>query len=393
MKKSILISYQAMMVGGSTTSLLGMLHSIDYSKYDVELLLNTNTGELIDKLPQQVKLLPPAFKYPNHKSRKFHSILSPKYLKTYFEARRIAKQNGNVMHGVQYLESKNVIKFRRIDKEYDVAIAFLEGMNCKFVAKHIKARKKIAWIHIDYLASRFNPEYDIEAMSCFDHIVTVSTKCNESLRKAFPSLAERVHTIENIISYENISNLANCPVDFLPDNNYINLVTSCRIEFKAKALDRAVKVLGELNRSGELSCLRWYIIGDGNDLQELKQLIKDESLDDQIILLGQKVNPYPYIKKMDIFFLPSRFEGKPMAVTEGLMLGLPALVTNYSSAQEQVNSHFDGLIVDNDEEGIKNGIRYLINNLNEAKAWRQNINPANYIDNKAISQIQYLIEN
>lgn len=393
MRKSVLISYQAMMVGGSTTSLLGLLHSIDYTKYNVDLLLNTNTGELLDKVPRQVNLLSPAFKYPDHKTRKLHSLLSPKFLLTFIKSKIIARRDGNVMHGVQYLESMDVIKFRKIDNEYDVAIAFLEGINCKFVARHIKAKKKIAWIHIDYEASKFDPRYDYEAMVCFDHIVTVSPKCNEAFCRCFPSLSNRVHTIENIISADNINTLANEAVDLETDNNYINLVSSCRIEFHAKALDRAVEVWSKLHKKGESDGLRWYIIGSGKDFSKLKQLIVNEDLEEHIILLGQKVNPYPYIKKMDVFFLPSRFEGKPMAITEGLILGLPALATNYSSAKEQIKDHFSGLVVDNSEEGIEDGLKYLGSHSEELEVWKQNIRSIDYTDNTTIHQIQNLIDN
>lgn len=395
MRKSILISYQAMMMGGSTTSLLGLLFSLDYNKYEVDLLLNTNTGEYLDKIPPQVNLLPPAFKYPNHIIRKLHSILSPKFLKTYFKAKKITKASGITMHGVQYLESQDVIKYRKIDKEYDVAIAFIEGMNCKFVAKHIKAKKKIAWVHIDYIDSKFDPQYDLEAMGKFQHIVTVSSLCKESLVESFPTLKDRIHSIENILSYENISNLAQQYIDFELNRNYINLVTTCRIEFSAKALDRAVLIWSKMKkeRNIDMNKLKWFIIGDGVDFEKLKDLIKKENLENDIILLGKKTNPYPYLKKMDLFFLPSRFEGKPMAVTEGLMLGLPSLVTNYSSANEQVKNHFDGLVVDNNEEGIRFGLSYILNNQEEVNNWKKNINPLNYVENNVILQVENLIDN
>lgn len=393
MKKSILISYQAMMVGGSTTSLLGLLYSFDYSRYDVDLLLNTNTGEMLDKIPNQVNLLPPAYKHPNHRIRKFHSLLSPRYVKAYIQSKAIAKKSCNVMHGVQYLESQDVIRFREIDKEYDVAIAFLEGINCKFVANHIKAKKKIAWIHIDYEASGFNPIYDIEAMTHFHNIVTVSSKCRESFCRSFPSLRDRVYTIENILSCKNINNLANATVNIEIDKNYINLVSSCRVEFQAKALDRAVSVWSKMNKKGELDRLRWYIIGDGKDFMQLKQLISDSHLENHIFLLGKKVTPYPYIKKMDIFFLPSRFEGKPMSVTEGLILGIPALVTNYSSAKDQIKDGFSGLVVDNNEDGIEYGLKYLTQHKDEIETWKFNVKTVDYNDNKPLQQIYELIEN
>ena len=93
-KLKMLIAYPAMMIGGSTTSLLSILSLLDYGRYDVDLLLNRNTGELLDKLPPQVRLLPPALKYPGRRSGLLRRLLSPRYLWVYWQSRRISRRSG-----------------------------------------------------------------------------------------------------------------------------------------------------------------------------------------------------------------------------------------------------------------------------------------------------------
>ena len=60
MKRKILFIYPAMIIGGSTTSLLSLLNSLDAEKYEVDLQLFRNRGPLLDAIPEHVNLLPEA---------------------------------------------------------------------------------------------------------------------------------------------------------------------------------------------------------------------------------------------------------------------------------------------------------------------------------------------
>ena len=138
------------------------------------------------------------------------------------------------------------------------------------------------------------------------------------------------------------------PLDLDPDS--MNLVTVCRVAFVSKGLDRGVQAFIRLKRENRLKGLRWYIIGDGPDLPALKEMIRENGLEREIIPLGQQLNPYRMEKQMDVFFLPSRYEGKPMAVTEAQMLGLVPVLSNYSSAKSQVRHRIDGIIMENNDQ-------------------------------------------
>lgn len=392
-KISVLISYPSMMIGGSTTSLLSILSRLDYSRYEVDLLLDVAGGELLDLIPSEVNILEGAYKYPCHRTRKIHNLLNLQYVFFYLKSKIIAKKSGNYKHGIQYLEMKDVENYRRINRHYDVAISFLEGRNCKFVAKHVSASKKIGWIHIDYKASGFDPKFDLESMSCFDYIVTVSKKCKDAFVECFPSLKNRTCVVENILSAEIIRRRSCEKTEISLDNNCFNLVTACRIVFSSKGLDRAVEAMNRLKTVVGFKNLKWYIIGDGPDMRRLKDVISTYSLDDNIILLGNKTNPYPYLKSMDVFFLPSIWEGKPMAVTEAFMLGLPVLATNYSSATEQIRNHIDGIIVDNSTEGIESGLRLILSNQEMLKGMRDNVRDHDYSNDSEMQKIVEMLEN
>ena len=89
-------------------------------------------------------------------------------------------------------------------------------------------------------------------------------------------------------------------------------------------------------------------------------MIAQYGLEDTIFPLGARENPIPYMKLCDVLLLPSRYEGKPMTVTEGFIMGLVPLVTRYTSAGEQIQNGVDGIIVENEEEALYRGLKSVI---------------------------------
>ncbi len=108
--------------------------------------------------------------------------------------------------------------------------------------------------------------------------------------------------------------------------------------------------------------VRWYLIGFGGDEALIRQKITEAGMEDHVIILGKKTNPYPYIKQCDIYVQPSRYEGKSVTVREAQILCKPVVVTNYTTAPSQVKDGIDGVIVPTDNEGCADGIVRFIKN-------------------------------
>lgn len=347
--KKILIVYIQMIVGGSTTSLLNLLHEIDYSECSVDLQLFKNEGDLLDKLPSEVNLLPPAYHRHSRIMELLCKFLYPPALYGFLRGNFMAWRYHNPMLKNQLMWSALAAMANAPQQDYDTAIAFLEGWPIHYVAKRIKAKNKIGWIHVDYTKARLMPQYDIGVLSYFDKIVTVADNCMKNLQQSMPSLKDKIISIENIFSRNSIEKMSELPVnDFCKDDNFIQMITVCRLDCYTKGLDRAIMALKQSGRRD----IKWYIVGDGPDKEILNGLIRQEQLDKQIFLLGNRLNPFPYVKQADVFFLPSRYEGKPMSVMEALLLGTPAVVSAYSSASEQVLHNKNGFIAENSNTGI-----------------------------------------
>ena len=108
--------------------------------------------------------------------------------------------------------------------------------------------------------------------------------------------------------------------------------------------------------------MKWYIIGFGNDEELIRQRIIETGMQEHVILLGKRTNPYPYIKACDVYVQPSRYEGKSVTVREAQMLCKPVVVTSYPTASSQIQDGVDGIIVPLDNEGCARGLADFIRN-------------------------------
>lgn len=350
--KKILIVYPHMAIGGSTTSLLSILNLIDYKNYGVDLLLGENRGELISSIPDSVNILEQAM--PNPGVLKVLKMTSFRYIRARIKTRG---KSTNIKN--QYMTFENARFSRKIHKTYDVAIAFLETYACDYVATKVNAKKKIFWLHLDYIGAGFDSGFDRPIYRVFDRIVLVSQLCKSNFDSVFPEYKDKTIVIENILSQKYVRKRATEKCDLSIDPTKVNLISVCRIDFKHKGLDRGVIALAELRDKG-IENFHWYIMGDGDDREQLSKMIKDNLLDDKVTILGMQINPAKYTVKMDALFMPSRYEGKPMAVTEAQMLSVPAIVTRYGSAEEQIVNEKTGFIFNNDQEDLNNGLEYIL---------------------------------
>lgn len=359
-KKEILFVYPYMMTGGSTTSLLSVLGSIDYNCYNVDILFYQKKGELSGYLPKEVNILPYACKYENDHKLHIRKLFSPISCMNAIRGRILSIKQNNHWLSDQFGSKDNVRYCYNQEKVYDAAFSYLEFWPMYYLAEKVKARTKAGWIHTDCEKLGLIPELEDRIFEKIDNIVLVSAECKRMFQNCFSKWDYKAIVIENFLSISLVKKRAEEEADFYVERSKINLITVCRIDFTSKGLDRAVSVVEKLVNAGYERKFHWYVVGEGKDYEVLKCLITERKLGNSITLLGAKNNPFPYEKKCDVFFLPSYYEGKPVSVTEAQILGLVPIVTRYSSAEEQISNNIDGLIVDNNEEAILLGLRSLL---------------------------------
>lgn len=365
-KTKLLFVYHRMVIGGSTTSLLSLLHSLDKELYDIDLLLYENKGEFLTDIPSHVNVLDQA------KTFNFINIIKMLFSINFYKAIFYKIFKKKTRYAMQHFSFSRICLSRNIKKHYDVSIGFLECWPTYFVLSNkISAQKKIIWIHTDYAKANFLPSFDKIKFLKADQIVLVSNSCKKSFDELFDNLSDKTLVIENKFSR-----------DFLIEKSLkynvnirkrkVNFLIVCRMDIITKGLDRLLEVLKRLKEEGYSDYSASFVGSDINN-QFITLLEKYKMLSDQVYYYGPTTNPYPYFKEVECCLLLSRYEGKPMVVSEAQLLGVPTIITNYISACEQVCDGVDGLILNNDEDSIYLGLKYILDNPQILEIYRRNL--------------------
>ncbi|WNB92462.1 glycosyltransferase [Bacillus sp. NEB1478] len=392
MKKLLIASYD-MEVGGVERSLISMLNNFDYNNHEVDLMLYSHTGDFMNLLPKQAKLLKESKAYKTVRMP-IGKILQSGKLPIAL-ARLLAKYKANLNQSaengykqLQYMWVYTLPFLPSLKKNYDMAISYLWPHY--FVAEKVSAKTKIAWIHTDFSIVDTDEELDFKMWNKFDYIMAVSEECKNAFLSKYKALENKVLVIENITSPEFILNLAAEKVDspIFQDSRF-KIVTVARLSY-AKGIDNAVKALKLLKQRG-YDDIVWYVVGYGGDEGMLKELIKQNELEEQFILLGKQLNPYPVMKAADLYMQPSRYEGKAVTVGEAQILSKPVLITNYATANSQVKNGFDGSICEMSIEGIADGIERMYKDKEFRKKLSHNCLDTNYHNSHELQKLYELI--
>lgn len=244
------------------------------------------------------------------------------------------------------------------NREYDLAINYLEIEPPGFLLRYVKAKKYLQWIHIDV---RQIPKEDIgnyiDEYERMDKIVCVSETSKSSMEEIFPQLREKLEVIYNFYDTEDIIRKAEEENPF--DTDKLKILSIGRF-VEQKAYNRALEIVEKLLKEGYDFC--WYILGDGQEKPEMEKMIEEKGIGENVKLLGIKDNPYPYIKNCDLFFLPSLYEGFPTVTIEAKVLERPVLATMVCGIDEQIENGKQGIICENSEEGIYEALKKILDN-------------------------------
>ncbi|GHV17840.1 glycosyl transferase [Bacteroidia bacterium] len=319
MKKHILFCIDTLNDGGAEKVLIEILRNIDAKRYIVDLLIIHDYGIYFNKIPKHINWY-------------------------------LLKDAGD-----------------KLSKKYDFEIAFLEGQATQFIASRNNNSYKIAWVHTDLYALHWSKSfYENEAQEewCYsqmDKIIFVSKQVGISFNKIFTNIRTEQQVIYNLIDREKIRQLSNV---YSLEKKKFTLCSIGRL-VEQKGYHRLIPILYELYL--EDYDFEFWIIGEGPQRQELEDIIKAYELKHVVRLLGFKENPFPYLKKADVFVQASYVEGFSLALCEAICLEKPILSTEVSGAYEILYKGMAGLIVKQDTLSIYKGIKRIIEDENYRK--------------------------
>ena len=225
--------------------------------------------------------------------------------------------------------------------------------------------------------------------SKYDAICGVSEQASKSFQTAFPELAGKVQTIENILPKELICKQTEEPQTDMSSDGSVLILSVGRF-CDAKNFDNVPDICRRLVADG--LDVTWYLIGYGGDEPLIRQKIDEAGMQARVIILGKKDNPYPYMRACDLYVQPSRYEGKAVTVREAQLLGKPVVITNYATSGSQLEAGVDGLIVPMDNAGCAAGIAALLRDTARMQRLSENCAKRDYTNGAEVEKIYALME-
>ncbi len=402
-KTKLLVVGITMNCAGTEKSFLSFLSALDFSRFDVTLLLAKREGLLLGQLPPEVKVTTiekygDMFLLSGKNAVKTlancfikENLLTlfeifPYFLKTLLSKgkKRSSEATKMWLHFMKKMPS--------INDEYDVAVAYWGDRTMFYMCDKVKAKKKITWLHFDYSNPPRDASIYLPYFKKCDKIVTVSRPVDEALKANLPEIADRTVIMENIISPEQIRELA-AVGDAFTDADFTGkrILTVGRINDQ-KGIDLIPPVLKRLREDG--FNIRWYILGDGDaDYRKSveKQLVS-LGVRDMMVFLGATQNPYRYIAHCDIYAQPSRHEGKPIAVEEAKILCKPILASRYLSALDQLEDGALGVICGISPDAIYKGIKTLLSDENLCATLKDKLSSRDFSNHDEIQKFYDMIK-
>lgn len=383
MKKNILIVVDNLVVGGVTKVLANMLNLLDYSKYDIDLLVLHNHENMAVTFPKDVKIIDgsPFFSVIDQPIKKL--LAQKKFFKVLHKIILASCIKTNII--------KQIIKNDRkkaLHKNYDLEIGFCDGFSHLYTC-YGNTPYKVVWLHSDIKVMNYSQRYISiikKALQNVDMAVGVSDKVRESYEDIYQ--LKNCITIPNLINTDEILNksLETLPIKY--NKNLINIISVGRLDF-SKNYEMLISVHKKLIDDGYNICT--YIVGDGTEKSKLEQLIKELNISNSFILLGQKSNPYPYVKNADLFALTSRYEGLPTVILEALTLHVPCISTEVAGVASVLKSDY-GLIANNSEDDFYEKLKYLLDNPSKLQYFRENLSTYKYDNDAILKKITMLFD-
>jgi glycosyltransferase involved in cell wall biosynthesis len=392
-KKRILFVMSNLNCGGAEKSLISLLQTIDYNRFEVDLQLFENTGLFLKQVPSQVTVLQD---FPYYK---LYDMSLLKAIKIALYKVKIQTVWNRLMAGYIFKTKENSKKEQRVwkylkrdlpatSKSYDVAIGFLEKSPIYYVVDKVNAKRKIGFVHNDYEQLGMDVIIDQLYFPKLDFIVTDSQECCNVLVRNFPDLKSKFRIIYNIISEKLINSLSNDSIIENFDNRF-KVVSIGRFE-KQKGYDIGIEAMRLLKEKGY--DFQWIILGEGSQKQKIKLKVEEYNLKNHVYFLGIKENHYPYLKIADVFMQTSRFEGKSIAIDEAKILAKPILVTNFSTVNDQIEDGVTGSISEMNYQEVCNKLIQLIEQSELRRLLNKNLASGSFGTESEIGKIYQLLE-
>lgn len=358
MKKKILIRIGSLRHGGAEKVLVEFLKNLPENKYEIDLLLNLHSGKYLCEVPQWINVL-----HLNKGEMITTNRLQDIPIKLY----------RNLYQGLLKKFPFLLYKFILKNKIYDIEFAAIHGFYDEILNSPQKKSKKLLWVHNDVFSIKEYTTKKIKRFFEYDKIMVISDKMKQEMLNLAENQTqkEKIIRIYNPVNTQEILDKSLENVDFSFENNFPTFVSVGTV-FPQKGFDRLLRVHQKLINENLFHNV--LIVGNGYDFDIIKALLSELQIEKTAKMYGFTANPYPFFKIADFFILSSRYEGFPTVLTEAIVLQKPIVATDVSGVKDLLENGKFGLIVENSEEGIYQGMKLFLTDKGLVNHYQKAIN-------------------
>ena len=353
-RKKVLFLIGSLSGGGVAKSMINLLHAFDKESYEVSLWIGHSGGLYADMVPEGVKVLTSPVRDALFEGmrgivkllRMGHPLLACGSLL------RMVLSTINKAKAGLFLAKL----LPTVEGEYDAVIDYNGQHQLYYMVNKLKGKKKITFFHSDYTQWPYYKETDALYFPQTDAIFSISEVCVNALKETFPDCAHKVQLMENISNPALIEKWAKeTPREWNKD--ILHFVTVGHVT-KAKGSVLALEAASLLKNRG--NHFQWHFLGQLGSDANYVEIVKNKSLEQNIVFHGAIPNPYPYMAAATLIVHPSQFEGKSIALDEAKLLCKPVIVTNFSTVYDQFKHGVNGSICDMTPESLADAIEDLL---------------------------------
>ena len=339
LNKKLLFAAHSLDLGGIETALITLLKELEQKEYEITLVLEKKEGIFLDTLSPKIKVI------------------------------EYTPNNNKIVFVRKLINLCKQLKFKlKYKNKFDFSAAYATySLSNGFVARTASENSAL-WVHIDYLTRNNNDKEKTASyykeLKCeeFKQIVFVSKESRDNFLDLFPHCKEKAIYCNNLIDGQKIIEKAEENIEERKENitTFLNVG---RHDERQKKLSKLIEAAEMLKKDGFE--FRILFVGDGQDSNLYKKIVSSKNLEDTIIFLGKKKNPYPYYKISDCVVLTSEYEGYPVVFLESMILKRP-LITTKVSDYEQIEGNY-GVVTSKEVNDIYIAMKNFIQNGFEVK--------------------------
>ncbi len=381
MKKNLIFITEALWIGGIETALVNLINSLDYSRFNVTCLVLRDSQEMAGRITPECRLIVADRQHAvtfneAYKHRRLYNLMeepqnASKLRRLIWRALRLA------LRAVEARLYADYIKAQLAGERFDTAVIYSDRA-AETAVRAVNAKKFLMFYHHGAMRREY---HDYLGYKKSEKVIAVSEALAEKLRAFRPKYAGKIIAVNNLTDAESVRQKSLEPPDAPFDRTKFNIVSCGRLS-PAKGMDIAVDASARLVSAG-FTGFCWHIVGGGPEEGAIRRKIAELGLCDYVILHGMQANPYPYIRRADLYVQPSRFEAYGLTVREAQILSAPVLSTKTDGASELIESGKTGLLCDCSAQSIAEGVIKLYNEPQTRKSFTEALSRHSFADDNA----------